>query len=150
MSSTSPRIPRRTLLLAVAALPAAAATAASADTPLEAAIREVIGGARVEEAGISLRLPATAENGAQVPVAVAVDSPMTPESHVVSIHLFATRNPTPGVARFHLSPALARAEVQTRIRLAEDQRVVALAVMSDGTVRRTWAETRVATGGCLG
>jgi hypothetical protein len=40
--------------------------------------------------------------------------------------------------------------VQTRIRLAEDQRVVALAVMSDGRVRRAAAATRVATGGCLG
>jgi len=137
---------RRTLLLALAALPAAA----MADTSVEAEISRVIGSAPVEEAGITLRLPATAENGAQVPVTVLVDSPMTAESHVVSIHLFATRNPTPSVARFHLSPALARAEVQTRIRLAEDQRVVALAVMSDGTVRRVAAATRVATGGCLG
>ena len=133
-------------MLIVAALPAAAAT----DTAADAAIRNVIGAARVEEAGITLRLPATAENGAQVPVTVSVDSPMTAESHVVSIHLFATRNPTPSVARFHLSPALTRAEVQTRIRLAEDQRVVALAVMSDGTVRRVAAATRGATGGCLG
>lgn len=137
---------RRALLLAIVALPAAA----QGDTALEAAIRNAIGAAPVEEAGIVLRLPAIAENGAQVPVSVSVDSPMTPESHVVSIHLFATRNPTPSLARFHLSPALARADVQTRIRLAEDQLVVALAVMSDGTVRRVAAATRVATGGCLG
>jgi sulfur-oxidizing protein SoxY len=148
--SEAREVPRRAALLLTAA-PAAAAAAGSAEAPaVEAAIREVTGAAPVEEGGIALRLPALAENGAQVPLAVVVDSPMTPESHVVSIHLFATRNPTPSVARFHLSPALARAEVQTRIRLAEDQRVVALAVMSDGRVRRAAAETRVATGGCLG
>lgn len=137
---------RRALLLAIVALPAAA----ESNPALEAAIRNAVGAAPVEEAGIVLRLPAIAENGAQVPVTVSVDSPMTAESHVVSIHLFATRNPTPSLARFHLSPALARADVQTRIRLAEDQQVVALAVMSDGTVRRVAAATRVATGGCLG
>ena len=141
--------PRRAVLLAVAAL-APAASAAEADAALEAAERAVTGGTVPEEGGIVLRLPALAETGAQVPVAVAVESPTTAEGHVVSIHLFATRNPTPGIASFHLSPALARAEVQTRIRLAEDQRVVALAVLSDGRVRRAAAETRVATGGCLG
>lgn len=137
---------RRALLLALVALPGAA----RAVPALEAAMREVAGAAEPEEGGMALRLPALAENGAQVPLAVTVESPMTPEEHVVSIHLFATRNPTPWVASFHLSPALGRAEVQTRIRLAEDQQVVALAVLSDGRVRRAAAGTRVATGGCLG
>jgi sulfur-oxidizing protein SoxY len=137
---------RRALLLALVALPAAA----RADAALEAAMREAVGPTEPEEGGMALRLPALAENGAQVPLTVTVDSPMTAEQHVVSIHVFATRNPTPGVASFHLSPALARAEVQTRIRLAEDQQVVALAVLSDGRVLRAAAETRVAVGGCLG
>jgi sulfur-oxidizing protein SoxY len=39
--------------------------------------------------------------------------------------------------------------VQTRIRLAEDQRLVVLAQMSDGRVLRAAAEVRVTTGGCL-
>jgi sulfur-oxidizing protein SoxY len=84
-----------------------------------------------------------------VPVAVLVDSPQTTAKHVTGIHLFATRNPTPGIASFRLTPLLARAEVQTRIRLAEDQRILVLARMSDGRVRRAAAEIRVTTGGCL-
>ncbi|MCB4821800.1 thiosulfate oxidation carrier protein SoxY [Roseicella aerolata] len=140
------RIARRPLLLTLAALP----FGARATPSLEAAMRELIGEAQPEEGGIALRLPATAENGGQVPLTVAVESPMTPAEHVVRIHLLATRNPTPGIASFHLTPALARAEVQTRIRLAEDQQVVALAVLSDGRVRRAAAETRVVTGGCIG
>ena len=103
----------------------------------------------MEQMNSTLRAPPVAENGGQVPVTVLVDSPQTAESHVTAIHVFATRNPTPGVASFRLTPLMARAEVQTRIRVAEDQRIIAVASMSDGTVRRTAAELRVTTGGCL-
>ena len=137
---------RRRLLLTLAMLPAGAAAAPA----LEAAQRALVGDVAIEDGGMVLRLPALAENGGQVPVTVAVDSPMTIADHVTRIHLLATRNPTPGLASFTLSPALARAELQTRIRLAEDQQVVALAVLADGRVRRAVAETRVVTGGCIG
>lgn len=136
---------RRRALLSLALVPAAAMAA----DPLADAIREQVGDAAIEEGGITLRAPAVAENGAQVPVTVLVDSPQTAETHVTAIHLFATRNPTPGVATFRLTPLLARAEVQARIRLAEEQRVVAVAQLSDGRVRRAAAEVRVSTGGCL-
>jgi sulfur-oxidizing protein SoxY len=131
--------------LALIALPAGAAT----ESELDAAIREQVGDARIEDGGITLRAPVVAENGGQVPVTVLVDSPQTAAQHVSAIHLFATRNPTPGVASFRLTPLLARAEVQTRIRLSEEQRVIALAQMSDGSVRRAVAEVRVTMGGCL-
>ncbi|MEI6158553.1 MAG: thiosulfate oxidation carrier protein SoxY, partial [Roseococcus sp.] len=85
----------------------------------------------------------------QVPVTVLVDSPQSAARHVTAIHLFATRNPTPGIASFKLGPALARAEIQTRIRIAENQTLVVRARMNDGTVQRATAEIRVATGGCL-
>jgi sulfur-oxidizing protein SoxY len=126
---------------------------ASQDEALAAAIREAVGEAAAEaaeEGGIVLRVPAVAENGAVVPLAVVVESPMTAADHVGAIHVFATRNPTPGIASFHLTPALGRAEVQTRIRLAEDQRIVVLARHADGRVRRAAAEVRVSVSGCLG
>jgi len=131
--------------LALVALPAGAATEAE----LDAAIREQVGDARIVDGGITLRAPVVAENGGQVPVTILVDSPQTSAEHVSAIHIFATRNPTPGVASFRLTPLLARAEVQTRIRLSEEQRIIALAQMSDGSVRRAVAEVRVTTGGCL-
>lgn len=138
---------RRALLLATSlVLPAAAAVPELAE-----AEQALVGDAPRDPAGgIALRLPTLAENGGQVPVTVAVESPMTAADHVTAIHLLATRNPTPWVASFRLTPALGRAEVQTRMRLAVDQEVVALAVLSDGRVRRAVAATRVATGGCLG
>jgi sulfur-oxidizing protein SoxY len=140
------RLPRRAVLAALVALPWAAVAQEDA---LLAAIRELIGGAEPEDGGIALRAPAVAENGAQVPVTVAVESAQTAAEHVTAIHLFATRNPTSGIASFRLTPLVPRAEVQTRIRLAEDQQVIALAQMNDGRVRRAAAQVRVTTGGCL-
>jgi sulfur-oxidizing protein SoxY len=136
----------RRAFLALLALPA---SALAADDPLAAAIREAVGDAPIADGGIVLRVPAVAENGGQVPLSVLVESPMTAADHVSAIHVFATRNPTPGVATFRLTPLLARAEVQTRIRLAEDQRIIVLAQSNDGRVRRATAELRVTTGGCL-
>jgi len=137
------------LALAWAAVPARVARAGMTEAELEAAIRELVGDAMIQDGGVRLSLPAIAENGAQVPLTVAADSPMTPADHVTAIHLLATRNPTPGIASFRLSPALARAEVQTRIRIAEEQAVIALAVHADGRVVRAAASLKVTTGGCL-
>jgi sulfur-oxidizing protein SoxY len=133
--------------LALVALPPAARAATEAE--LAAAMREQIGDATPVDGGITLRVPTVAENGGQVPVTVLVDSPQTAAEHVTAIHVFATRNPTAGVASFRLTPLLARAEVQTRVRLAEEQRIIVLAQMNDGRVRRASAEIRVTTGGCL-
>jgi sulfur-oxidizing protein SoxY len=124
-------------------------SALAQEDALAAAIREQIGDAAPRDGGIVLRAPAVAENGGQVPVGVIVDSPQTAAEHVTAIHLFATRNPTPGISSFRLTPLMARAEVQTRIRLAEDQRLIAIAQMSDGRVFRAAVEVRVTTGGCL-
>jgi sulfur-oxidizing protein SoxY len=121
----------------------------AADDPLAAAIAEATGGREPSEGGIALSVPALAENGGQVPVTVTVDSPQTPALHVRAIHLFATRNPTPGITTVRLSLAVAKAEVTTRIRLAEDQTIIAIADLSDGTLRRTAAAVRVTTGGCV-
>lgn len=141
MSALSRRAALSLVLLPFAAL--------AQEDALQAAIRAELGDAAPQEGGITLRVPATAENGGQVPVTVLVDSPQTAERHVTAIHLFATRNPTPGIASFRLSPALARAEIQTRIRLAEHQTIIVLARMKDGTWHRATAEIRVSSGGCL-
>ena len=90
-----------------------------------------------------------AENGAVVPITIAVDSPMTADHHVRAIHIVATTNPTPGVASYRLTPASGKAEVSARMRLAEKQRIIVLAELNDGTVRRADAEIGVSVGGCL-
>lgn len=122
----------------------------SSGDPLAAAIAEATGGRDSAEGGIALETPPLAENGGQVPVTVTVESPQTEAQHVRAIHLFATRNPTPGIATFRLSTAVAEAKVTTRIRLEEDQAIIAIAALSDGTLRRATAAVKVATGGCIG
>jgi sulfur-oxidizing protein SoxY len=133
--------------LALLVLPFAAA--AQTEEALSAAIRDAVGDKLATDGGITLRVPALAENGGQVPLGIVVESPMTAQDHITAIHVFASRNPTPGVATFRLTPLLARAEVQTRIRLAEDQRLIVLAETSTGRVMRASAEMRVGAGGCL-
>ena len=60
--------------------------------------------------------------------------PMAAEDHVRSIHVFNEKNPQPNIANFHLGPRAGRAQVSTRIRLADTQKVVAIARLSDGIV----------------
>lgn len=112
-------------------------------------IRAVAGAVPPRPGRIRLTLPQLAENGGSVPLELAVDSPMTEADHVRSLHVFAERNPRPLVASFHLGPQAGRARVTTRIRLAGTQRVVAVAVLSDGSAWSDEAEVVVTSAACL-
>jgi sulfur-oxidizing protein SoxY len=117
---------------------------------VQAAIEKLRGGRTVQEGRITLRLPTIAENGNTVPLSISVESPMTAADHVKAIHIFATSNPTPEVAVFHLTPAMGRAAADTRIRLGQTQDVVAFAEMADGNLFMARAEVKVTIGGCGG
>lgn len=134
-------------LAAILVLPKPFAAAAT-DAEVADALAAILDGREAEEGGIVIDVPNVAENGAQVPITVSVESPMSAEDHVRAIHIVATRNPTPGVGSFHLSPRIARAEVTTRIRLAEEQEILVLAELSDGRVLKAAAEIAVSVGGC--
>jgi len=100
---------------------------------MAAAIREAVGEAVVREGKVKLDLPPVVENGNAVPMTITVESPMTADDHVKSIHVFNEKNPQPYIATFHLGPRAGRASVATRVRLADTQKVVAIAEMSDGS-----------------
>jgi sulfur-oxidizing protein SoxY len=97
------------------------------------AIRQVVGEAVVRTGKVKLDVPPLVENGNTVPLTVSVDSPMTPENHVKSIHVFNEKNPQPNVGNFYLGPKAGRAQVSTRIRLADSQKITAIAKLSDGS-----------------
>src|SRR5262245_43904663 len=84
----------------------------------EEAVNKIVGTAKVAEGKVKLDLPEIAENGNTVPFTVAVDSPMTEQLHVKSIHIVSTGNPQPGVAAFHFTPQSGKAMVSGRMRLA--------------------------------
>jgi sulfur-oxidizing protein SoxY len=78
-----------------------------------------------------------------------VDSPMTAADHVQEIVVFNERNPQRDVARFTLTPASGRAQVDTRIRLATSQQLVALARMSDGSQWVRYVDVIVTLAACI-
>ena len=63
--------------------------------------------------------------------------------------LFSEKNPLPQVAVFHLGPRAGRAAVTTRMRLADSQKVVAIAEMSDGSFQRVQADVFVTLAACI-
>ena len=100
---------------------------------LASAIRNVVGSAVVKTGKVKLEVPPLVENGNTVSLTVSVANPMTPEDHVKSIHVFNEKNPQPNVGNFYLGPHAGRAQVSTRIRLADSQKLVAIAKLSDGS-----------------
>ena len=105
---------------------------------LAAAIRNVVGEAVVRTGKIKLDIPPLVENGNTVPMTVSVSSPMTPDDFVRSIHVFNEKNPQPNIGNYYLGPLAGRAQISTRIRLADSQKVVAIARLSDGSF---WSAT---------
>lgn len=100
---------------------------------LASAIRDLVGEATVKVGKVKLDIPPLVENGNTVPMTVTIDSPMTSDDYVKSIHVFNEKNPQPNIGNFHLGPRAGRAKVATRIRLADSQKVTAVAQLSDGS-----------------
>lgn len=144
-------LPRRGFVTGVAALFLVPVTARAEGFSPEVTetVARVLAGRVPLDGGITIDAPTMAENGAQVAVTLRVDSPMTAQDHVTAIHLIATQNPAPELGTFRMTPHLARAEVFTRIRLAQDQEFLVLAEHSDGRVFRAAARVAVALGGCV-
>jgi sulfur-oxidizing protein SoxY len=105
---------------------------------LTTAIRNVVGEAVVRTGRVKLEVPPLVENGNTVPMTVSVQNPMTAEDHVKSIHVFNEKNPQPNIGNFYLGPQAGRAQISTRIRLADSQKIVAIARLSDGSF---WSAT---------
>ncbi len=116
----------------------------------EAMIKKVAGGAAIKTGKITLKMPEIAENGASVPFTVKVDSPMTEKDYVKKIYVIAEDNPFPEVCDYELTPAMGKAEISMRMRLAKTQKVHAIAIMSDGSVYQATDEVKVTIGGCGG
>ncbi|HEV2153650.1 SoxY-related AACIE arm protein [Bradyrhizobium sp.] len=115
---------------------------------LNTAIRNVVGEAQIRMGKVKLDIPPLVENGNTVPMTVSVASPMTATEHVKSIHVFNEKNPQPNIGNFYLTPASGRAQVSTRIRLADTQKVVAIARLSDDTFWQVVADVVVTLAAC--
>jgi sulfur-oxidizing protein SoxY len=129
------------------ALPVESASATPA--MLEEAIRNVIGEANLQTGKITLEVPPLVENGNTVPVTIIVDSPMSKADHVKAIHVFNEKNPQPHVISITLGPRAGKARIATRIKLADTQRIVGIAEMSDGSFWTGEANVIVTIAACV-
>lgn len=123
--------------------------ARAAQEQLQAAIDALAAGAPIRQGRVKLELPALAENGLSVPLTVSVDSPMTEADHVHSIHILSEKNPVAGIVSFQLGPRAGRARISTSVRLADTQRVIAVARMGDGALWSGSAEIIVTISACI-
>jgi sulfur-oxidizing protein SoxY len=135
-------------LMAVSAWPIARAHSQASVESVDAMVLKVTGGAKVQTGRVTLDLPPFADNGNSVSLKVSVDSPMTANDYVKSVHLYAARNPRPNVANFYLGPRAGRAQISTRVRLGGSQRVLALAALSDGSFWSATADVVVTLSAC--
>ena len=115
---------------------------------LASAIRNVVGEAEVRTGKVKLDVPPLVENGNTVPMTVSVSNPMTPDDYVRSIHVFNEKNPQPNIGNFYLGPRAGRAQISTRIRLADSQKIVAIAQLSDGSFWSVSADVVVTLAAC--
>jgi sulfur-oxidizing protein SoxY len=122
--------------------------AAATPAMLATAIRNVVGAAVVRTGKVKLDVPPLVENGNTVPMTVSVSSPMTPEDYVKSIHVFNEKNPQPNIGNFYLGPRAGRAQISTRIRLADSQKITAIARLSDGSFWSTTVDVVVTLAAC--
>lgn len=149
-------LPRRRFLQAAVALPAsgllstAAADAEAGRQQVALAIAEFFGSDRkVQNGRVAVSVPAISENGYSVPLSVAVDSPMTADDYVRRVLVVSQSNPLPIIASFELGPRAGLAKISTRIRLADSQRIYAIAEMHDGALWSGYGYSVVTLAACV-
>jgi sulfur-oxidizing protein SoxY len=119
---------------------------------VDATIKRLFGGRPIKDGGsmVKIEAPLIAENGSVVPVTVETNIPMTPQSYVKNIYIFADKNRRPMTAKFSFTPDAGQAFIGTNVRLGGTTDVRAIAEMSDGTLLMAKREVKVTVGGCGG
>ena len=119
------------------------------DLPEIPALAAFLAGRKPRLARVHLTLPQLADNGQTVPMKVSVDGPFAPGPRVRRSTSFRKRIPVPEMAVFEFPAPVERVEVESRVRLATSQRIVAVATMSDGALYAAAAEVIVTIAGCM-
>jgi sulfur-oxidizing protein SoxY len=151
MSASTAAASRRQFLAAAAGVGFALVVRPAEATPasMKQAIRQIVGEAAVKPGKVKLDLPPLVENGNSVAMSVTVTSPMTAKDYVKAIHVITEKNPQPNVISAQLGPRAGKADIQTRVRLADTQTVIAICEMSDGTFWSDTVDVIITLGACL-
>jgi sulfur-oxidizing protein SoxY len=98
---------------------------------------------------IKIEGPRRAESGAQVPITLTIDKPLTDADAIKKVYLIVDANPIKLTGTYHFEPLSGKAQIATRIRMEADSFVRAVGETADGRLFMTSLEIRAA-GGCGG
>jgi sulfur-oxidizing protein SoxY len=126
------------------------APAFSTPESMRVAIDEIVRGKPLRDGKVTLDIQPLIDNGNTVPMRVSVDSAMNDVDRVRAIHVFNERNPQPHVLSVRFGPLAGKAELATRIKLGDTQKVIAIAEMQDGSLWRAGVDVIVTIAACIG
>lgn len=136
-------------------LPAAIRAASSGpdDPPLPNEIvqrifTERFQGRPIQHGRVTIDMPTVAEDGRYVPVIIESDLPMITDNYVKSVFLIVDHNPDPLVTAFHLTPAIAAVQIQTRIKMKRTSWIRAIAETSGGELYAGYLKVETTLNGC--
>jgi sulfur-oxidizing protein SoxY len=112
------------------------------------AIAKIVGSSSIQDGRVNLVIPPLVESGNLVVLKLSIESPMTASDYVKAVHVIAEGNPLPNIFTAYFTPRSGRAELTTRVRLADSQRVWAIAQMSNGSFWQGYADTLVTLSAC--
>ncbi len=152
MNMTDLKLSRRTYLtvlglLGISSWIVPSLTMAKKSEAMEA-IAKIAGSNSIRDGRVKLVIPPLVESGNLVVLKLSVESPMTANDYVKAVHVIAEGNPLPNIFTAYFTPRSGRAELTTRVRLADSQRVWAIAQMSDGSFWQGHADTLVTLSAC--
>jgi sulfur-oxidizing protein SoxY len=141
-------IARSERLLAWAAVPNGPEDPEIPNEEVARILKSLFGNRPIRKGHVSLDMPAVAEDGRVVPVIIESDLPMTADQHVKGVHLIVDHNPDAHLAAFHLTPAIGRVSISTRIKMKRTTWVRAMVETSTGEVWADYARVLVTLNGC--
>lgn len=152
LSSNSTKLSRRMYLSALGLLGISSwivpsLTMAKKPEAMEA-IAKIVGSNTIRDGRVKLVIPPLVESGNLVVLKLSIESPMTANDYVKAVHVVSEANPSPNMFTAYFTPRSGRAELTTRGRLADSQRVWAIAQMSDGSFWQGYADTLVTLSAC--
>jgi sulfur-oxidizing protein SoxY len=140
---------RRGFLIGAATSVLLVPSARATPDAMRQAMHDTLGDRVPRQGRITLDIPPLVENGNTVPLTIAIDSPMSESDYVKTIYVFNEKNPQPYVVTAHLTPRNGKAQIATRIKLADSQKVIAIAEMSDGSLWSESADVIVTIAACV-
>ena len=114
-----------------------------------APVAELLQGSIPTTSGLKLDLPSVSEDGSAVPVGISFDGQLAEGDRLIRLHLFATENPRPELIGFRLLSSQTLPDFNTRVRLNESQKVIAVALSEQGHSWIAARDVRVTISGCL-